>query len=116
MAIRIIEPTPESVATWPAQARENYRRFKDLLMNIERLDPAWELWYDDPRNIPKIINWSKMHQDGTLADMRERVDQLRQWHHHPYWGLLWWLGRLILARIHALGVYMHCIGQDSPGV
>ena len=54
-------------------------QFADTLNELKRIDPGWEAWYDDDRNIPPEIHWlDKEEIDGIIARINQRILEVRK--------------------------------------
>lgn len=40
-------------------SHRNQNRFNELVAELEAIDPDFDAWYDDDKNIPQYICWSK---------------------------------------------------------
>ena len=51
--------------------------FGDALVKLKRVDPEWEEWYDDDRNIPPQIIWlDRPAVDVLIRRIRDRIEQV----------------------------------------
>jgi len=49
----------------------NRNRFDELIAELEAIDPDFNAWYDDDKNIPQYICWSKCQY--VLAGIEKRI-------------------------------------------
>lgn len=59
------------------QIAQSFKRKFDLAIErLARIDPDWETWYDDDRNIPAVIDWCDHAQmTEVLNRIEERIKQ-----------------------------------------